>query len=106
MLYELYDCSASCSRRGLLLGAMAAIGAVTIVDTAPSSATAETKISEGAVAYQDHPNGDKECSKCAQFQAPSSCKLVAGTISPRGYCRIFTPIRPAAARSRGSPFTV
>ena len=106
MLYELDDRSASCSRRGLLLGAMAAIGAVTIVDTAPSSATAETKISEGAVAYQDHPNGDKECSKCAQFQPPSSCKLVAGTISPRGYCRIFTPIRPAAARSRGSPFTV
>jgi hypothetical protein len=56
------------------------------------------KISQAAVAYQDHPVGDKHCSKCAQFLAPSSCKMVDGTINPQGYCRIFMPIRAAAVR--------
>ena len=42
---------------------------------------------------QDHPEGDKRCEKCAQFQAPNGCKMVDGTINPQGYCRIFAPIR-------------
>jgi hypothetical protein len=46
-----------------------------------------------AVAYQDHPDGDKRCEKCAQFQAPDGCKMVEGAISPQGSCRIFMPLR-------------
>ena len=58
-------------------------------------AGAAPKISKTAVAYQDRPDGDKRCDKCAQFQPPDACKMVEGRISPQGSCRIFTPLRPA-----------
>jgi hypothetical protein len=41
------------------------------------------------VNYQDHPDGDKRCDKCTQFQPPDACKVVDGSISPQGSCRIF-----------------
>jgi hypothetical protein len=105
MAFELNDGPEHCSRRYLLFGAVAAVGAAAGICSEGTSANAAVKISEAAVAYQDHPNGDRQCSKCAEFEPPSSCKMVTGTISPQGYCRIFTPIRPAAARSRASPPT-
>jgi hypothetical protein len=79
MSYELINRSVPCSRRHLLLGAVAAVSAVTVVGTDPSTAVAVVKISEAAVGYQNHPNGDKECSKCMQFQPPNSCKMVTST---------------------------
>jgi hypothetical protein len=97
MSYDLNNRSALCSRRRLLIGAVAAATAATALGTDPRTAAA-MKISETAVGYQDHPNGDRQCNKCAQFQPPSSCKMVDGTISPRGYCRIFMPIRSSAVR--------
>jgi hypothetical protein len=33
----------------------------------------------------------KACSNCMRFVAPNACKVVKGTISPAGYCRIYTP---------------
>jgi hypothetical protein len=33
--------------------------------------------------------GGKNCGTCRQFQAPSSCSVVDGTISPNGYCRLY-----------------
>ena len=78
--------SARLSRRSLLGGV---IGAVGIVGATPNQATAQPKISKVAVNYQDHPDGDKRCDKCAQFQPPDACKVVEGSISPQGSCRIF-----------------
>jgi len=45
-----------------------------------------------ALKYQGTPEGDKSCSTCVQFVAPSSCKLIAGDteISPQGYCSVWT----------------
>lgn len=97
----LNNLSPPCSRRRLILGAVAAASAATAIAD-PRTAAAAIKISESAVGYQDHPNGDRQCSKCAQFQSPSSCKMVDGTISPQGYCRIFMPLRSATARVHGS----
>jgi hypothetical protein len=97
--------STPCSRRCLLLGAMAAVTTMSAVGTDPATATAAIKISESAVGYQDHPNGDKQCSKCAQFLPPSSCRMVDGTISPQGYCRIFVPRQSAAVHRVASPST-
>jgi hypothetical protein len=105
MSYELSNRSAPRSRRCLLLSAVAAVATAVGVGADPTNATAVIKISEAAVGYQDHPDGDKQCSKCVQFLPPHSCKMVDGTISPRGYCRIFTPIHQAAARSRQAPST-
>ena len=80
-------------RRALLRYAIGAAGGVAISSARSTAATAAPKISKKAVAYQDHPDGEKECAKCAQFQPPDACKMVEGAISPQGSCRIFQPIR-------------
>jgi hypothetical protein len=80
--------SARLSRRSLLGGA---IGAVGILSATANLATAQPKISKVAVNYQDHPDGNKRCDKCVQFQPPDACKVVEGAISPQGSCRIFVP---------------
>ena len=76
--------SAGFSRRSLL---SSAIGAAGILSAAPNPVTAQPKISKVAVNYQDHPDRDKRCDKCVQFQRPDACKVVEGTISPQGSCR-------------------
>jgi hypothetical protein len=73
-------------------GVAASVG-VAIFGATPERAAAAPKISQRAAAYQDHPDGDKRCDKCVQFQPPNACKMVDGTISPEGSCRIFVPIR-------------
>ena len=78
------------ARRSLL---QCALGAAAILDAAPKHAAGAPKISKNAVAYQDHPEGDKRCDRCAQFQPPDACKMVEGPISPQGSCRIFVPLR-------------
>ena len=83
--------SARLSRRALLGGG---IGAGGILGATPNLATAQPKISKVAVNYQDHPDGDKRCDKCIQFQPPDACKVVDGSISPQGSCRIFMPGPP------------
>ena len=74
------------SRRSLLLSAVGAIG---VLAATLNPALAQPKISKVAVNYQDHPDGDKRYDKCIQFQPPDTCKVVEGTISPQGSCRIF-----------------
>jgi hypothetical protein len=81
------------TRRRLLRCTTGAAGAATVLSPSPKSAVAGPKISKKAVAYQDHPEGDRRCDKCAQFQPPDACKVVEGPISPQGSCRIFVPIR-------------
>jgi len=75
------------SRRSLLGG----IGLAGVFGATPNPARAQPKISKVAVNYQDHPDGDKRCDRCVQFQPPDACKLVEGAISPQGSCRIFIP---------------
>jgi hypothetical protein len=85
--------SAALRRRALLQYALGAAGGMAICCAPPNTATAAPKISKKAVAYQDLPDGDKRCERCAQFQPPDACKMVEGPISPQGSCRIFVPIR-------------
>ena len=80
------------TRRSIVQAAIGALGAAAAIAARPRPAAAEPTISQEAVAYQDQPQGDKECDKCVQFVAPSSCKVVEGTISPHGSCRIFRPL--------------
>jgi len=57
----------------------------------------DQKASQSAMQYQTHPNGDQQCLKCTFFQpadaadAPGTCKIVDGAISPNGYCVAFSP---------------
>ena len=84
------------SRRAFLEHAVSATGTTAMLCGEPHRAGAAIKISKAAVAYQDHPDGEKECANCAQFVPPAGCKLVDGPISPQGYCRLFAPIRQTA----------
>ena len=44
---------------------------------------AKTQVRYGRGAMTRH------CSICAHFQPPKSCALVAGTIDPAAWCRLF-----------------
>lgn len=77
------------SRRVFLSGSAAALGAVGLA--AITTKKAEAKVPQVAVGYQDKPNGSQECSNCRVFIPPHSCKVVAGTISPQGWCEMWAP---------------
>jgi hypothetical protein len=81
------------ARRSLLQHALRVASAATVLCAAPNLAGAAPKISQKAVAYQDHPEGNKRCDNCLQFQPPDACKTVEGPISPQGSCRIFQAAR-------------
>lgn len=61
------------------------------------TAAADAKTSKSALKYQDHPNGKQKCSGCSLFipgktaKADGQCKVVAGSISPNGWCTAFAP---------------
>jgi hypothetical protein len=93
---ETENSAGACSRRRLLQSAVGVIGIAVAAAARPEPALATIKISKAAVAYQDHPDGDKRCGKCRQFVSPDSCKMVDGKISPQGFCRIFAPLSAGA----------
>lgn len=81
------------SRRAVLkagLTAMAA-GVAALAGTEQVRAQPAQKLAQKVVQYQPHPNGNAECDKCVNWIAPNSCKIVAGTISPKGWCVAFAP---------------
>jgi hypothetical protein len=76
------------SRRTILLrGVTCTAGAVALL--APVLHANAAKVSKTAVAYQDSPKGDQQCSNCAQFQPPNACNFVDGEISASGWCQIW-----------------
>ena len=76
------------SRRTVLKGAALLAGLAAIPVTAEAAGTA----SKSSMQYQDHPKGNQECSNCLQFipgksaSAMGQCNVVAGAISPKGWC--------------------
>jgi len=86
------------STRRRLLGQVAALPVILALPllARPSTARAGT-VSKDDFHYQDHPNEGKRCANCVQFipvadrQQPGACKIVAGSISPNGWCMAFTP---------------
>jgi len=67
---------------GVAAGATLAVGAARAQDE---------KIAQELVQYQNQPKDGQQCSKCAQWVAPNACKIVAGVISPQGYCVAYAP---------------
>lgn len=76
------------SRRDFLVVAAAGGGAIIGTNLAPSPATA-AKMSPRAMSYRPSPNGNQSCSNCGNFQPPTSCKVIDGTISPSGWCILY-----------------
>jgi uncharacterized protein YjbJ (UPF0337 family) len=59
--------------------------------SAGSAAPAATsKVSPASVQYQAQPKGEQKCGGCLNFVAESNtCKLVAGQVSPEGWCSLW-----------------
>ena len=90
--------AAALSRRSMLQNLVltaggAALLATTLSGTHPAAAA---KTSQKAVAYQDTPHGTQQCDNCRQFEAPASCKVVDGTVTPTGWCKVYVK-KPAGA---------
>jgi hypothetical protein len=49
------------------------------------------QLTKQAAQYRDQPNGQQHCSVCSNYFAPSGCRLVAGSVSPSGWCPLFQP---------------
>src|ERR1700722_16048389 len=68
-------------------GAGAAVTSVAVVVGTSTPAQA-AKASQKIVKYQDTPKGDQRCENCVQFEAPSSCKTVEGTVTTHAKCTL------------------
>jgi hypothetical protein len=75
------------SRRQLFRSAAIAIGGAALL--AESTAPALALMPQKAAGYQDKPKGKQMCSNCQHFEPPAACGLVAGKISPNGWCRFY-----------------
>lgn len=76
----------SISRRAWLGGAALVVGAGAIC---MMSSSAMAKASQADAKYQGEPKGELKCSNCVHFEAPSSCKVVDGSISENGWCALY-----------------
>ena len=53
----------------------------------------EGKVTTKALAlYQDTPNRGERCAGCTHFEKPNGSEIVAGAISPNGWCRFHEPL--------------
>ena len=71
-------------RRDLL---RAALVAAPLAGAPP--AEAQTKATQAEAQYQDMPRGGLSCAMCSLFRPPRGCEVVAGDISPQGWCKFF-----------------
>ena len=78
------------SRRGVMkaAGLMLATAGVAAAGAARAQ---DQKIDQKLVQYQEMPKDGAECDKCVNWTPPNACKIVAGTINPKGWCVAFAP---------------
>jgi hypothetical protein len=78
------------SRRRLIGVASLAAGTIgSAVFAQHAFADGASKAPKSAVGYQGGPKGDQSCSICANFIAPSDCKIVASPVTPNAWCKLF-----------------
>ncbi len=82
---------AELSRRSILRNLAVTAGGAAVLGTASGNrvAAAQAKVAQKVVGYQDTPKGAQRCDNCTQFEAPSSCKVVEGSIAPAGWCKVY-----------------
>jgi hypothetical protein len=71
-------------RRSLLQAALSVASLL-----AGRSAGALRQMSQAEAEYQDQPKNGFGCAACTLFRSPRSCRVVAGDISPNGWCKFF-----------------
>jgi len=76
------------SRRTVLKGLLASGCALCF----PRAIVAATdKLSKTQAQYQGQPKGEQKCANCRNFVPPNSCTVVEGSISPEGWCVLWSP---------------
>ena len=65
---------------------------ISLISSAPLAALSfgRAKVAQRVAQYQPTPKGGQACAGCNSFMAPNQCKLVAGEISPSGWCGLWT----------------
>lgn len=76
------------NRRTALKTGLAAIAAGLVMTRA---ASAQEKLAQEVAQYQGEPKDGAKCSACVNWQPPNACTIVAGEISPNGWCVAFAP---------------
>ncbi len=79
------------SRREVLRTLRLGLLSLPFVAALPRFVSAQQKAAQNVVQYQDKPKNGQKCADCIHFQSPNACKLVAGNISPDGWCMLFSP---------------
>lgn len=77
------------SRRTIVQGAVTLAGVTAAASFDANDAGAQTKLAQTVAKYQANPKNGQECSTCVNFVAPAACRLVAGSISPHGWCQFY-----------------
>jgi hypothetical protein len=81
------------SRRGFLQKSVCVTGAAAIASAVSGCATSPPvrgTTSKDQARYQDKPSGISRCGFCRHFYSPDICEVVAGPVSPRGWCPFYT----------------
>jgi hypothetical protein len=78
------------SRRSMLRGVFLLASGSLATGVIPVKPAFAQKTSKEASKYQDSPKDGAKCADCQFFQAPSSCTVVDGAISPNGWCMIYS----------------
>ncbi len=79
------------SRRSALKAGLAIMAGTGLASVATRAQAQSAKADPSTVAYQTKPSNGQQCSGCVQFVAPGACKIVSGTISPSGWCELYSP---------------
>ena len=80
----------------VLAGGAAAQGLEMVLARPARAAVAYGQTPKSAVGYRDSPDGSRECGNCMHFipgpavTANGHCAVVAGSISPHGWCQVWT----------------
>ena len=79
------------SRRAIFRSATLFAGGAALFGTSLTAwaASAQTKLSQKAILYQDTPKGKSRCDNCTQWQPPASCKIVEGQVAAAGWCNLY-----------------
>ena len=65
------------------------IGSAPVAALSVGAASAGPKVAQTAAYYRPTPKEGQACAACYAFISPNHCKLLAGEISPTGWCRLW-----------------
>lgn len=81
-------------RRRMLARGMIMLTGITVLTS--GRVAFASKASKSDFHYRDYPNEGKSCTDCTEFlpaqtaDSAGACRIVAGPISPNGWCMAFT----------------